>query len=304
MREQFFNALYNILKKDRNVILLTSDTGAIVLDGIRKDFSNRCINMGIAEENMISVAAGMAMNGKIVYVYAIIPFVTMRCYEQIRVDICCSNLPVKIIGVGAGVDFSTLGPTHHGFEDINIIRGLPGITIYSPSDSFTASIFAQNSYFTNGPVYVRLERYSKVLYKNCKDKFLDGVKLVKNGKEISIISTGSMIFKALQVAKELKSFDIKIIDLYRIKPLNEKKLLKLLKGSKYIFTLEEHSIIGGIGTAIAEFILENNIICNFKRIGIRDGFCRKYGTREYLHSYLGLDTKSISDIIKSYVCKK
>ena len=141
MRQAVFEALYEVARKNEDVILLVSDTGAIVLDQFRAEMPERIINVGIAEQNMIGVAAGLAMEGKKVYAYAIIPFVTMRCYEQIRVDLCCESLPVKLLGVGPGYDYSTLGPTHHGLEDMALMRALPGMQVFSPCDETQARVF-------------------------------------------------------------------------------------------------------------------------------------------------------------------
>lgn len=301
MRESFFNALYKIMKKDKKVILLTSDTGALVLDDIRQDFPQRCINVGIAEENMASVAAGLAMSGKIVYIYAIIPFVTMRCYEQIRVDICCQNLPVKIVGIGAGLDYSTLGPTHHGHEDIALMRLLPGMTILSPSDKTTAGAFAEISHRLPGPVYIRFERYGETLYKGRQERFIDGVKILKKGKDLCIIATGKMVLTALKVAEAMRkrSISTAVIDLYRIKPLNTALILKIIKRIEHIVTIEEHSIIGGLGSALSENLAEIGGNFKFRRFGMPDRFCRQYGSREYLHRLIKIDAKSIvKDILE------
>ncbi|MDP2927793.1 MAG: hypothetical protein Q8N80_03210, partial [Candidatus Omnitrophota bacterium] len=138
MRDSFFDSLYAIAKRDSKVMLVISDTGAICHDEFKRRLNNRYINVGIAEQNMVGVAAGLAMSGKIVYIYAIVPFVTARCYEQIRVDLCCMNLPVTVVGIGAGFDYSTLGPTHHGYEDIALMSLLPNMIVYSPSDSLMA----------------------------------------------------------------------------------------------------------------------------------------------------------------------
>ena len=129
MRDAFSQTLYDIAKDDRDFVMVTSDTGAICHDEFRKRCPGQYINIGIAEQNMVGVASGLALSGKTVCVYAIVPFATMRCYEQIRVDLCCMNLPVLVVGVGAGFDYSTLGPTHHGTEDIALMRVLPGMSV-------------------------------------------------------------------------------------------------------------------------------------------------------------------------------
>lgn len=305
MRDAFFDSLYNVAKRDKQVILINSDTGALVLDEFRRDHGDRCINVGIAEENMIGIAAGLAMSGKIVYTYAIIPFVTMRCYEQIRIDVCCQDLPVKMVGVGAGMDYSILGPTHHGTEDIALMRSLPEMTILSPSDNNMAATFAQISYDLPGPVYVRLDRTgTPLIYNDQKQDFSEGANILRKNGNLCIIATGRMVARALEVAEVLTyrySINTGIVDLYRIKPLNEELLLEAIGKSKYVATLEEHFVTGGIGSAIAEMIAERQLPCRFKRLAMPDKFVREYGSREYLHGVTALDTKSVTDSIVGWV---
>jgi len=304
MRAPFFTALYDIMKRDKDVILLMADTGAIVMDDIRADFPDRCLNVGIAEENMIGVAAGMAMAGKTVFTYAIIPFVTMRCYEQLRVDVCVQELPVKAIGVGAGVDYSTLGPTHHGLEDMALMRLLPGMRIMSPCDDTQAMEFCRMAYKTPGPFYIRLDRNGQPLvYDDDHKDFTPGLSVVREGKDLQLIATGKMVLTALSVADELarKSIKAGVIDLYRVKPLNTDLLAKILADCPQVVTIEEHSIIGGLGSAVAEFLAESGKAVKFSRIGLPDSFCRRYGTRQFLHSDIGIDTEHLTKRLSEMV---
>ena len=300
MRLPFFTSLYQIMQQDRQAVLLMADTGAIVMDDIRADFPDRCINVGIAEENMIGLAAGLAMSGKTVYTYAIIPFSTMRCYEQIRVDICVQRLSVKLIGVGAGIDYSTLGPTHHGLEDIALMRLLPDMTIFSPCDDVQAGAFAQMAYETPGPFYIRLDRSGQPLvYQKGSEDFSQGLSILKEGIDLSIIATGKMVLTAIEVAKALskRSINAGVIDLYRVKPLNIDLILKAIGNCQRVITLEEHSIIGGIGSAVAEVLAESGRATQFQRIGLPDSFCRQYGTRQFLQSEIGIDAQGIIDAL-------
>lgn len=308
MRDSFFDSFFQIAKKDKNVILVTSDTGAICHNNLRKELSNRYINIGIAEQNMIGVAAGLAMASKRVYVYAIIPFATMRCYEQIRVDLCCMNLPVTIVGIGAGVDYSTLGPTHHGTEDIALMRVLPGMTIYSPSDNLLAGLLGKISVKKRGPEYIRLDRTGyPLIYNNEKEVDISqGISVPKEGKDLYIIATGRMVYSALQAAKELSKYSINagVIDLFRIKPLNEEMIWGVIENVKFVVSLEEHFTTAGIAEAIGMMLLsapKNNKA--FYSIGIPNEFCRKYGSREYLHKINSIDVNSIIKGIKNFVNK-
>lgn len=301
MRDTFSDALYDIIKKDKKVILITSDTGAICHDKIKADLPNQYINIGIAEQNMIGVAAGLAMAGKIVYTYAIIPFATMRCYEQIRVDLCCMNLPVTVVGIGAGFDYSTLGPTHHGTEDIALMRTLPGMTIFSPSDSIMVNAIVKMSYGLPGPKYIRLDRTGvPLIYQHLNEDFTKGIAVLRKGGDLCIIATGRMVYNAIRVADELAKHTIKatVVDLYRIKPLAEDLLFKTLNPFGFVVTMEEHFLTGGIGTIVNEVLVRKRKRCHVKNFGIPDKFCRRYdGKRRYLQGLMGLSIKSMSSFI-------
>jgi transketolase len=301
MRDTFSDVLYGIAKKDKRVILVTSDTGAICHDEFRQDLPKQYINVGIAEQNMVGLAAGLALAGKIVYVYALVPFATMRCYEQIRVDLCCMNLAVNVVGVGAGYDYSTLGPTHHGTEDIALMRGLPNMTVFSPSDSFMVRAIARMSYELPGPKYIRLDRIgTPLIYRNHGQDFTKGMAILRKGADLCIIATGRMVYNALKVADRLSQGGIRatVIDLYRIKPTPDKLLFENMDKFNFIVTMEEHFLVGGIGSVVNEIIIRKRKKCLVKNFGIPDKFCRQYdGKREYLQGLMGLDVRSMSSVL-------
>lgn len=306
MRDAFFESLYSIAQKDKKVILVTADTGAICLDRFRKNLNKQYINVGIAEQNMVGLASGLALSGKTVYVYAISPFVTARCFDQVKIDLCCMDLPVTVVGIGAGFDYSTLGPTHHGTEDIALMRTLPGMTIYSPSDSLSASLFAKISHKHKGPAYIRLDREGlPAVYKKKEDIDANaGFSLLKKGGDLCIISTGRMVYNSLEVSKRLsqKAISASVIDLFRIKPLNAEEILRKIEHNKHIVTIEEHFTTGGIGSAMAEALSSARGAGHFlKSIGIPDKFCRRYGSREYLKCLNKLDTDNLVKVIERWV---
>jgi len=304
MRPTFFSALYKIMQRDKNVVLLTGDVGAVTMDDIRAVFPDRCINAGIAEGNMMGVAAGMAMSGKTVFIFTMIPFVTMRCYEQLRIDVCLHDLSVKAIGVGPGVDYSTLGPTHHGLEDIALMRSLPGMQILSPCDDTQAMAFCRIAYSTPGPFYIRLDRNGQPLvYSDGQQDFSQGLKILKEGKDLLILATGKMVLTALSVTERLSKHSISagVIDVFQIKPLNKELLLKTIGNSQYVVTLEEHSVIGGLGSAIAEVLAESSNLVKFNRLGLPDDFCHRYGARQFLQSDIGLDAEGITETLSEMV---
>ena len=307
MRDTFFDSLYDIAKKDRQVILVTADCGAPSIDKFRQDLAKQYFTVGIAEQNMINIAAGLALGGKIVYTYAIAPFASLRCYEQIKVDLCCMKLPVPVLGVGAGFAYDIMGPTHHATEDVSIMRALPQMTIFNPSDSIMSAALVEITYKLPGPKYVRFDRGDlPLLYSNKKIDFSEGLVHLKKGEDLCIIATGVMVHKALEVADELSkySIDVGIVDLYKIKPLNEKLLLEIMDNYENILTLEEHFVIGGIGSIMAEVLSDNEKSHRLKRLGICDRYYFEYGGRERLQELCCLDTKSVVKTIVKWISKR
>jgi transketolase len=299
MRDAFISRLYSYAKRDQDIIFITNDQGAISLDQFRKDLPTRFINAGVSEQNIISVAAGLALGGKKVYVYSIASFITLRCFEQIKLDLCAMNLPVTILGVGAGYSYATDGPTHHATEDIAILRALPKMQIYTPSDSNMAARLVDISLHSNGPMYIRCDREKLPVLHNQKDDFSSGLSILHEGKEFCIISTGIMVHRALEIAKELskRSVQVKVIDLYRIKPLNKDGIIDAIRGAERLFTLEEHTINGGLGSIIAELLVDFDISIPLKRLAVEDTLLYCYGTRDNLHRRQGIDRESIVRLI-------
>ena len=296
MRDAFFDGVYEVAKDDRNVIFLTSDHSAFSLIKFQKDFPNQFINMGISEQNMASASAGLALSGKIVYMYGIAPFVTFRCLEQINIDICSMGLHVNIVSMGTGLTYSSDGPTHHGIQDQAIMSTLPNLSIYNVSDHINSEAFAKIAYSESGPKLIRIEKGNfPILYGNSKVDFSDGLSMLRDGHDLLIISTGIMVQRALKIAERLekKNIDAGVIDIYRIKPLNEELLIELLKGKQKIITIEENIITGGLGSVIATLIVENNITTFFKRFAIKDQFCFESGPRDWMHEHYRLGLENI-----------
>ena len=303
MRDAFFNELYEIAKKDRDVILVSADMGAPSLDKFRRDLSNQFVNVGIAEQNMVTVATGLALGGKKVFTFAIMPFATLRCFELTKVNLSLMNIPVTIVGVGAGFSYDDSGPTHHSTEDIAIMRVLPNMTILNSSDSIMAAKFARMSCKMSGPNYVRLDRETLPPIYNQDDSFSDGLTSFKAGRDVCLISTGNMVHRAIEVSNKLKEHSINagVIDLYRIRPINEELLLNSIEQSKRIVTLEEHLITGGIGSAVAEILIDNGKTVPLKRVGIQDKYYYAYGGRNNIQSICGLDTDSVTKVILEWL---
>lgn len=305
-RDAFWDRVYEIARQDRNVIIVSADMGAPSLDKFRRDLPGQFVNVGIAEQNAILVAAGLAMTGKRVFAYAIAPFITLRCLEQIRVELCMMNIPVTIVGVGAGVGYEDSGPTHHLTEDITVMRSMPYITINSITDSVMASAFADISCEMRSPNYIRLERQlMPVIYSEGTD-FSKGLSVIKEGKDLFIAATGCMTHVALDIADDIEKkedISIGVIDIYTL-PINEDALIEQIRNVKKLITLEEHFLPGGFGSAVCEVLIDNNILIPVKRIGlpIDKGYCYKYGGREAIRGYYGIDRggiqRQIADFLK------
>ena len=296
MRTAFINTLIELAERDKNIYLLTGDLGFSVLEKFAQKFPERFINCGVAEQNMMGVAAGLALAGKKVYVYSIIPFVTMRCFEQIRNDVCYQNLDVKIIGIGSGLAYGSLGATHHAIEDMAILRALPNMTVLSPADPIEAKELILKSYQTKNPTYLRLNKSGeKILYNQKPEIEIGKPSILKEGENGAIIATGILVSLGMEIIEKLKEkgYNFKLISLHTLKPIDRDALLKELANAKLIFTLEEHNIIGGLGSAVAEILMEAGYKGFFKRIGILDKYLSEVGETQYLRAKHGLATEEI-----------
>ncbi len=295
MRNVMSNFLCTMAKKDSSIYLLVGDLGFSVFEPFREQFPERFINAGIAEQNMIGVAAGMAMMGKKVYVYSIIPFITMRCFEQVRIDICYQNLPITLIGVGGGFSYGPMGVTHQALEDIALMRCLPEMTVIAPMNIYETEKLMPAIHTLQGPCYLRLaSRQEPTSYpENIHIDLGKAVELVPHASRILVIAGGAGAI-GFSIFEKLKSLgiDIGLVSLPTIKPLDEQYFLS--KHWKAIFTIEEHFLMGGVGEIISRLMIEKypqKII--FKAFGIHNQYCHKKGSRSYLSSQSGLDVDHI-----------
>jgi transketolase len=307
MRNTFAKTLVEIAEKDKNVYLLTGDLGYSLFDEFREKFPEQFVNCGVAEQNMIGVAAGLALEGKEVYVYSIVPFVTMRCFEQIRNDVCYQDLDVNIVGVGAGFAYGSLGSTHHAVEDIAILRTLPNMTIFSPADPIETRKLIYCSYQTSHPTYLRLYRSGeKSLYEKEPEIEIGKPSILREGSDGLIIATGEIVRLALEVVEKLKelNYNFKLISLHTLKPIDKESLLKELEGIDKVFTLEEHDIIGGLGSSVAEIISESDWNGFFERIAVPDKHSSKIGSSDYLRIENKLDADHLIKKILGKIRKK
>lgn len=302
MRNHLINKITELAEEDKNIILITGDLGFGVLDSFQKKYPKRFINAGIAEQNMAAIAAGLALEGNKVFIYSIGNFPTLRCIEQIRNDICYHNANVKILAVGSGFAYGTLGMTHHATEDLAIMRALPNMKVFTPCDSISAEVIAQAICRINGPCYVRLERGGEPEIFSKDEKFEIGkLKEIRKGYDIAVITIGTVINEAIKAADILReqNKNISVYSVYSLKPIDKEQILEIAKKYKYIITVEEHQITGGLGSTIAEIIAENNMVTKIIRLGLNDEFTSVVGNQEYLREVYKIDYKTIIRKIES-----
>lgn len=288
MRTAFINTLQELAKKDERIFLLNGDLGFSVLEEFTKSFPGRSFNMGVSEANMIGVAAGLAMSGKTVFVYSIGPFVTARVYEQVRNDIALQKANVKIVGVGSGLTYGQLGPTHHSIDDIALMRSLPNMIVICPGDPLETVEATKAIANFNGPAYLRIGKKGEPAVHQKPPEFNLGKGiLVRDGNDATLISTGNMLAATLGVAEKLENRGKKaqVISMPTVKPLDEELIKKSAKETPAIFTFEEHNIIGGLGSAVAEVLAEQGSKVVFRRFGIKDRFTHLAGSQEFLRSH-------------------
>lgn len=280
MRTAYLDTLYDLASRDKNVYALISDNGAIVYDKYRRDLASQYLNLGISEANMLGMAAGMASCGKIPFAYTIGAFLAYRAFEFIRNDICLQKQNVKIVGTGAGEVYSALGPTHHSTEDLGGLRSLPNLTILSPASPLEVRKATKAAYEHEGPVYLRLGTNKEPeVYENDYEFQIGKAVTLMEGGDVALIGTGSMIKDVLDAAEQLKVEGIhaRVINMHTIKPIDKDVIIKVVEEKEKIITVEDHNVIGGLGSAVAEVIAESGRGVQFKRIGLH-GFSSEYGT--------------------------
>lgn len=289
MRRTFINTLIELARKDKDIVLITPDMGFSVLEPFFNEFPDRAINCGIAEQNAVSLACGLALMGKKPYVYTIIPFLVGRGYEQVRLEVAYANTNVKLVGIGAGFTYGAAGATHHAIEDIGLMRGLPNMTVCCPGDNNEAEQITRQSANNTKPMYIRIGRHNRGIFNNNKVE-IGKASIIEKGEDIAIISTSNMLPDAAYYCKQLREKGRKpyLISMHTIKPLDKECILSIVNKGVEIQTMEEHSIIGGLGSAVAEVIAESGKGVKFKRIGIPDKFSHYIGSQKYIKNRFGL----------------
>lgn len=302
MRTAFLNTLVDLMRANKDIITLTADMGFSVFEDVEKEFPERFLNTGVTEQSTVSIATGLALCGYKVFFYAQAPFATMRCFEQIRLDVAYNYVNVKIIGTASGFSLNQLGVSHFALEDVGLMRLLPNMTIFTPGDPYEAAWVTKQAYKIDGPVYIRLTKSgSPVVHKDTPLLSIGkGIKMREGkGDSLSIFVSGSLLPMGQDIALALKKHNVYacLISMPTIKPIDKKLILEEAKRTGMIFTLEEHNIIGGLGSAVAEIIAESGIQVKFYRFGAPDKFTSITGSIQYLLEYNGLSTQQITKTI-------
>jgi len=303
MRKTCLDMVYELAKKDERIFFIGSDLGIGTLQQFKVEMPERFFMEGVSEANIIGMATGLALEGKIVYVNTIAIFITRRCFEQVVLDLCLHNVNVRLIGNGGGFVYAPLGPTHMAIEDIAIFRALPRMTILAPADANEMRRMMPLTVDYPGPIYIRLAKGGDPIVTNDRLPFQIGKAFpMREGRDALIVTTGVMLKTALDAAGLLleKGIEAAVLHMPTLKPLDTELILECADRVPVIVTLEEHSVIGGLGSAVAEVLAEANFSFpkRFKRLGIPDVFPDQYGSQASLMERYGLTAKKVGSVIE------
>lgn len=301
MRTTFVNTFIELAESGHNVHLLTADLGFKLFDPIRDKYPDRFTNVGVAEANMIGVAAGMAMRGIRVFCYSMAPFVLFRTLDQIRADLCCMQLPVILVAAGGGIHYAMEGMTHHAIEDIAIARALPGLTVLAPGDPLECEVLIKAAINHEGPCYLRLGgNNNTVVYEKSQRPKFGEISCLQPEGNIAIIANGEMLPTAKKALDLLKKDGIicRLYSIHTLKPIDHQTIEKIARECGCIVTIEEHNVINGIGTAITEILFSCGYRGKFKKIGIPDEYAKELGDKKWLRDHYGLSYERIVIEIK------
>ena len=301
MRNAFARTITELAAGDDRVMLLAGDIGNRLFDEYKTRYPGRFLNCGVAEANMVGVAAGLAMDGLRPFVYTIAPFTTTRVLEQIRVDVCYHELPVTVVGVGAGLAYANLGATHHSCEDIAFLRALPGMRVVCPADPYEAEAATAAVLADGAPTYLRLGKKGEPGIHAGVPKFEIGRAIeVREGTDVCVLGTGNILPVALEAAELLAGgTSCAVFSFHTVKPLDEETLARAFAEFGLVVTVEEHSLIGGLGAAVAEWLVDGKPRrASLVRVGTRDEFMHEAGDQSHAREWYGLTASSIADRIR------
>ena len=297
----FSSTLQDLAEHDRDIIVVTSDSrGSGKLATFGQKYPEQIIEVGIAEQNLVGVAAGLASCGKKVFAVSPACFLTARALEQIKNDVAYSDNPVKVIGISAGVSYGALGSTHHSLHDYAVLRAINNIIVVAPADNFETEQAIKLASKVNQPIYLRFGKKPMPLLKGENDDVFEFGKgrIIAEGNDVAIIAAGETVYPALQAAKKLKEQDIAatVVSMHTIKPLDTSLLVNLANKCKAIVTVEEHSVYGGLGEACASYLMQHGVVKPFRIIGIPDEYTVT-GSQQDIFNHYGINEKGIADVV-------
>jgi len=307
MRPTCVNKVFELAKRDSRVVYIGSDLDPPLTERMKAEMPGRAFMEGVSEQHIVGMAAGLAMEGFIPYVHTIATFITRRCYEQVAVDLCLHNLPVRLIGNGGGLVYAPLGPTHLAIEDIAIMRALPNMTVVAVCDAEEMKRFMDQTIDWPGPIYIRLAKGFDPIVSLPEKDFAIGKAVVmreagshRNG--VLLVSTGVATTRTLTAADGLakEGLDCTVLHMHTVKPLDTEALLEHASDAALIVTIEEHTVIGGLGSAVADALIEHRpgAIPPLKRLGIPDAFAKKYGSQDDLMEIYGIQPPQIAQAVR------
>lgn len=302
MRQTCLDMVYELAKADPRVIFIGSDLGAGVLQKMKDQLPDRFVMEGVSEQNLIGMAAGLAMSGYVPYVNTIATFLTRRCFEQVAIDLCLHKLPVRLIGNGGGVVYAPLGPTHMAIEDMAILRALPNMAVVAPADAREMARLMAASLDWPGPLYIRVAKGGDPVVSLEERGFAIGQAIpMREGADVAILSTGVMTARALRAAELLAGEGIEagVLHLHTVKPLDEAAVLDWAARASLVVTLEEHVLTGGLGSAVLELLADRSPAPpKVRRLGLPDAFTERYGSQDELLTHYGLQPQQIAAAVR------
>ncbi len=307
MRNTFVDSFLRLAESGYNIHLLTADLGFKAFDPIRDKYPDKFTNVGVAEANMIGMAAGMAIRGIRVFCYSIAPFVIFRTLDQIRADLCHMKLPVTMVAAGGGLHYATEGMTHHAIEDIAIARALPGLTVLAPGDPLECEVLMEETVKIEGPCYLRLGgNNNPVIYERSQRPKFGEISCLQPDGNIAIIANGEMLLCARKAMDLLKREGIicRLYSVHTLKPIDHLTIEKIARECSCVVTVEEHSVINGIGTAITEIIFSCGYRGKFRKFGVPDEYATELGDKEWIRDHYGLSHEKIAFGIKRLLDEK
>jgi transketolase len=303
MRDVFIQRLTELAESNPRVMLITGDLGFNVLNAFAERFPRQYLNAGVAEQNMTGLATGLAMEGRVVFTYSIANFPTLRCLEQIRNDACYHAANVKVVAIGGGFSYGALGVSHHATEDLSILRSLPELTVVAPGDDWEAAEATSALVTAPGTCYLRLDRSSAPATNRADEQFqLGRARVIREGGDMTLMAVGGILGIALEAAARLvgEGIECRVVSMHTVKPLDREAILAACRETGGIVTIEEHTIDGGLGGAVAEVCLDTGVFPQtFHRVGLRAGFSSIVGDQDFLRSQYGMDARAIIAAVRT-----